>query len=246
MARTVGRRWPRTLYHAILPAMTDLAALAAVPLFTDLDQARLEGLAARSVVRTVEAGRIVALRGRPATHLIVVEHGALTASLSTAGGRRLRLGRFPAPCAVDKAAVLDGGGHTATWTTATRSRLRLVPAADLLAIVDDVPAARRHVLAHLARTVRDQQDDLVRAHVADVTTRTAAWLLRAAGQSATTTVRLPGAQEGLAEAIGATRVSVNRALRSLTAEGVIRVGPGAVTILAPELLAHRADHDKAT
>jgi CRP-like cAMP-binding protein len=112
MARTVGRRWPRTLYHAILPAITDLAALAVVPLFTGLDQVRLEGLAARSVVRTVDAGRIVALRGRPATHLIVVERGALTASHSTAGGRRLRLGRFAAPCAVDKAAVLDGGGHT--------------------------------------------------------------------------------------------------------------------------------------
>jgi CRP-like cAMP-binding protein len=184
---------------------------------------RLEGLAARSVVRTVDAGRIVALRGRPATHLIVVERGALTASHSTPGGRRLRLGRFAAPCAVNKAAVLDGGGHTATWTTATRTRLRFVPAHDLLAIVDDVPAARRHVLAHLARTVRDQQDDLARAHVADVTTRTAAWLLRAADH-----------HRHVARRAGRT----GRGDRCDPGIGQ----PGA----APEVLAHRADHDRAT
>ena len=136
--------------------------------------------------------------------------------------------------------MLDAGGHTATWTAATRARLRFVPAPDLLALIDDVPAARRHVLAHLARNLRDQQDDLVRANFADATGRTAAWLLRAAGRSGTTVVVLPGAQQGLAEAIGATRVSVNRALATLAAEGIVHVAPGAVTILAPELLAHRA------
>jgi len=51
---------------------------------------------------------------------------------------------------------------------------------------------------------------------------------------------LPGAQQGLAERIGMTRVSVNRALRTLAREGLVRVGPSAVTVLAPELLVLRA------
>lgn len=219
--------------------MTELDALAAIPLFAALDRARLHRLAAGSNLRVVEADQVVAVRGQPAGHLIVVESGTVTATRDTADGKRLRLGQFPAPCAVDKAAVLDGGGHTATWSAATRARLRFVPARALFALLDDVPAVRRHVLNHLARTVRDQQDELVRASFADVTTRTAAWLVRAASRSGTT-VLLPGAQHGLAEAIGATRVSVNRALRALSAAGVIRVEPGSVTILAPELLAHRA------
>ena len=239
---TVEPGAPTTLYQAILPVVTDLGALAAVPLFAGLDQARLVRLAARSSVRVVEADRVVAVRGRPATHLIVVESGALAAVRDTAGGRRLRLGQFAAPCAVDKVAVLDTGGHTATWTAATRARLRFVPARELVTLLDDVPGVRRHVLAHLARDLRHQQDEWVRASFADVTTRVAAWLARAAGRSGSTVV-LPGAQHGLAEAIGATRVSVNRALRTLAAEGLVRVEPGAVTILAPELLARRADTD---
>ena len=130
----------------------------------------------------------------------------LAAVHETEDGRRRRLGEFAAPCAVDKTAVLDGGGHTATWLTSARSRLRFVPAAEFRALVD-VASVRDHVLAHLAGQLRDRQDGLVL---------------------------------GLAETLGLTRVSVNRALRTLAGEGLVRVEPGAVVVLAPELLTLRA------
>jgi CRP/FNR family transcriptional regulator len=214
-------------------------SLAAVPLFAGVDPARLRRLAARSAVRAVPAGSVVALHGEPADHLIVVEAGTLSAVREAAGGRRMRLGEFAAPCAVDKSAVLDGGGHTATWLAATRCRLRFVPAAELFALLGDIEAARRHVLTVLSRQLRDRQEELVRGRLGDTATRTAAWLVRAADRSGRRVV-LPGAQQGLAEAIGASRVSVNRALRTLARAGLIRTEPGAVVILAPELLARRA------
>lgn len=218
---------------------TDLTALAAVPLFAALGRDHLAALAARWPARTVRSGSVVALRGSPSTHLIVVEDGRLTATYDTVDGRRRCLGEFQGPCAVDKAAVLDAGGYTATWSAAADSRTRLVPARDLLALVDDVPAARRHVLAQLAGRLREQQEDVVRTGFGDGPTRTAAWLVRTAGSTGAR-VPLPGAQQGLAEVIGMTRVSVNRALRTLSAEGLVRVEPGVVVVLAPELLAHRA------
>jgi CRP/FNR family transcriptional regulator len=45
----------------------------------------------------------------------------------------------------------------------------------------------------------------------------------------------------LAESLGLTRVSVNRALGTLAAEGLVTVEPGAVVVLAPELLTLRAN-----
>ncbi|MGW0523121.1 Crp/Fnr family transcriptional regulator [Crossiella sp. NPDC003009] len=215
--------------------MTDLAG---VPLFAGLDRARLDRLRATGRAHTVAAGETVARFGEPATALIVVRTGTLTASRDTADGRRLRLGEFAGPCAVDKTAVLDGGGHTATWTAATRAELLLLPAAELLALLEDVPTARRHVLAHLAAQVRTRQDDLVRTHGADAVARIAAWLLTSADGD--TRVLLPGAQQGLGEHLGLSRVTVNRALRALAADGLIAVEPGAVRLLAPELLAARA------
>lgn len=209
--------------------------LADVPLFASLAPELLDRLAAVAPSREVADGTVVAVRGEPAGHLVVAETGGLTAVHETAAGHRLRLGEFPAPCAVDKAAVLDGGGHTATWVTTARSRLRFVPAAEFLALVD-VPAVRAHVFAQLAGQLRERQDDLVLTSFADAPTRVAAWLVRAA----TPRVLLAGAQQGLAEALGLTRVSVNRALGTLAAEGLVAVEPGAVVVLAPELLTLRA------
>jgi CRP/FNR family transcriptional regulator, cyclic AMP receptor protein len=216
----------------------DAEMLRAVPLFGHLDAARLSSLLGRSSVRTVRAGTPVALRGDPAERLLVVEAGALTAVRETAAGRRVRLGEFPAPCTVDKAAVLASGRHTATWLAAVRTRLRLVPAGELLGLIDDVPAVRHHVLAHLAERVHDRQEDLVRASAGDTTARVAAWLAGAAGRPGTRVV-LPGAQAGLAETLGVSRVSVNRALRALARAGLVRVEPGAVIVVDPEPLRRR-------
>lgn len=209
--------------------------LADVPLFAALPTSTLEHLAAASPPRTVPPDAVVALRGVPATHLIVAETGALTAVHETLSGHRRRLGEFAAPCAVDKAAVLDGAGHTATWITTVTSRLRLIPAQAFLALIE-VAAVRAHVFTQLATQLRTTQTDLVLTSYADAPTRVAAWLIRAAAPR----VPLPGAQQGLAETLGLTRVSVNRALRTLTTEGLIRVERGTVLVLAPELLTLRA------
>lgn len=215
-----------------------------MPLLGVLDRDRRDLLLSRSTCRHATAGQVIALRGRPAVHLIVVETGAVDGLHETAQGERLRLGRFDAPCVVDKVAVLDGGGYTATWVAATDCRLRLLPAAELRSVIADVPAARDHVIGRLAAQFRERQDRLVRASLADAATRVAAWLADAAAGGATS-VPLPGGQQGLAETLGMSRVTVNRALQSLAAERVIRVATGGVVIVAPDQLDRRARDDPA-
>ncbi|GAB3876851.1 hypothetical protein GCM10029964_024700 [Kibdelosporangium lantanae] len=63
-------------------------------------------------------------------------------------------------------------------------------------------------------------------------------MARAAGRLACSAAGCPA---GLAEAIGMTRVSVNRALRALADDGIVAVEPGAVRILAPDRLRLRLD-----
>lgn len=121
----------------------------------------------------------------------------------------------------------------------TSVRLRLLPAGELFALIDEVPAVRRHVLAYLAGQVDRRQEDLVRAAFDDGITRVARWLLRSARRSGPRVVLL-GGQEGLADALGVTRVSVNRALQVLVRERLINVEPGAVTVLEARRLADRA------
>jgi CRP/FNR family transcriptional regulator, cyclic AMP receptor protein len=198
----------------------------AVPMFAGLDDRRMTALRARAGVRHLDAGATVARRSEPARHLIVVEDGTLVATRDTAHGRRLRLGEHRGPCAVDKAAVLDGGGYTATWVAATPARVRLLPAVEFRRLLDEVPAVRRHVLRHLAAQVRQRQDGLVEAQSTGAAARIAGWLARQPGDL----VPLPS-QEQLGEALGASRVTVNRVLRRLHTDGVIRLERGRVVVL---------------
>jgi CRP/FNR family transcriptional regulator, cyclic AMP receptor protein len=202
----------------VTDAAEETASLRAVPLFATLGGARLTRLIGASTMRTVDAGAMIAARGQAADRLIVVEAGTLLAVHDTEQGRRLRLGEYPAPCTVDKAAV---------------------PARELLTLIDDVPAVRRHVLAYLAGQVDQRQRDLVRAAFDDTVARVAGWLLDATRRSGPRVVLL-GGQEGLAEAVGATRVSVNRALQALARDRLIRIEPGAVTVLQAARLADGA------
>jgi hypothetical protein len=111
---------------------------------------------------------------------------------------------------------------------------RAVPGDTCLVTVDlDTPAAVP------VFTVLNRERLRRLASHADVATRVAAWLVRAAAAGRTRVV-LPGAQQGLAETLGASRVSVNRALRGLARAGLGHVEPGAVVVLAPELIARRA------
>lgn len=70
--------------------------------------------------------------------------------------------------------------------------------------------------------------------------RLAAWLLEEAATAAGGRVPLPGTQAGLADLLGVTRVTVNRALARLRRDGLVEVGARSVTVLAPELLGRRA------
>ena len=70
----------------------------------------------------------------------MVEHGALSAVHDSWDGRRVRLGDFRPPCAVDKVALLDSRSRTATWEAIGPTRIRSVPRATVAASVRIVPA----------------------------------------------------------------------------------------------------------
>jgi CRP/FNR family transcriptional regulator len=178
--------------------------------------------------------------GDPATHLLLLLHGRVAATVTTSKGRSVRVGDFAAPCALDKIAVIDGRGHTATLTALTTCAVRSLPREHFDALVDSAPAARRHVFRVLADHARQGQERFAATATLSTETRLAIWLLEKAGKTSDSCVTLPGSQESLAELLGVTRVTINRALMRLQRDGLIIVGRGQVDIVAPELLSLRA------
>ncbi|TLS42777.1 Crp/Fnr family transcriptional regulator [Streptomyces montanus] len=211
-----------------------------MPLLASLPDTSLRHLWAVSSPRTVPAGQVLRTVGDPAAHLILLLRGRVAAGTVTGTGRVLRFGEWAAPCALDKIAVIDGGGHTATLTALTPCGVRTLPRDHFLALVDDVSSVRAHVLRVLAGHARRQQERLTATATLPAEARLAAWLLDRAADTRSRRVPLPGSQQALADLLGVTRVTVNRALARLRRDVLIEVERGTVVILAPELLELRA------
>lgn len=216
-----------------------LARFRAVPVMATLDEPDLRDLWARSVGREHGPGEIIRVQGDPADHLLVLLTGRVAAAHLTRAGRSVALDDLVAPCALDKVAVIDGRGHAATLTAVTRCAVAAVPARRFLAAVEALPEARAHVLRTLAAQSRAQQARLVLATLPRGRHRVAWWLaeqVRDAPAGGRALVRPPGSQARLGELLGLTRVTVNRALKGLEREGVIRATAEGIEVVDVERL----------
>jgi CRP/FNR family transcriptional regulator len=219
----------------------DWRSLAKIPLLGMLSEDQLRRLWESSRPRRYAARQVLRNVGDPATHLLLLLHGRVAATVTTAAGRICRFGDFAAPCALDKVAVIDGRGHTATLTALTRCAVRSLPRDRFQALINDASSARRHVLRVLADQVRREQARFAAIATLSTEARVAAWLLEEAGRTPDCRLTLPGSQESLADLLGVTRVTINRALARLRHDGLIALGFRQVEILAPELLKLRAN-----
>ena len=90
-----------------------------------------------SVPKAVAAGQVLRHEGDPAARLLLLLDGHVAATATSGSGRVVRFGEWAAPCALDKIAVIDGGGHTATLTALTPCVVRSLPRERFLDLVDD-------------------------------------------------------------------------------------------------------------
>jgi len=218
----------------------DWPLLAKIPLLAALTHERLRSLWTASLPHHYAARQVLRHAGDPATHLLLLLRGSAAATTTTAAGRVVRFGNFVGPCALDKVAVIDGRGHTATFTALTPCAVRSLPRDRFHALIDSAPSARKHVLRVLAEHARRHQQQFADTATLRTDARLAAWLLNEAGVASNDRVNLPGSQEYLADLLGVTRVTINRALARLRRDGLVAIRSRTVEILAPELLERRA------
>src|SRR5262245_6517274 len=105
-------------------ALSDWRSLAKIPLLGMLPEIRLRALWAQSRPHRYVAQQVLRNAGDPATHLLLLLEGRVAATVTTFAGRVIHFGDFAAPCALDKVAVIDGRGHTATLTALTACAVR--------------------------------------------------------------------------------------------------------------------------
>jgi len=129
-------------------------------------------------------------------------------------------------------ALLAGEGRALDAVARRDSRLRLIPAHAFDALFASKPEAQRTILRVLARQLQEMVALLAGIRSGSSLARTASLLANLA-QSAGEQNSIEITQQELAELLGITRATVNKALRSLERDGAIRRRYGSIEILDP-------------
>jgi CRP/FNR family transcriptional regulator len=219
--------------------------LAALPLFAALDDESAEALASVLSTRAVDRGHVIFTEGDPGDRLFVVLDGKVKITRAAPDGRENLLSVLGAGEMFGELSLFDPGTRTATAAAVTDCRLISLDHDDLRPWLSGHPEVATPLLQALARRLRRSNEALADLVFSDVPGRVAKALLELAdkfGQPDGTGVVVPHdlTQEELAQLVGASRETVNKALSDFAGRGWLRLEGRSVTLLATDRLARRA------
>src|SRR3954469_24825491 len=221
------------------------AVLANVPLFAALDEETAELLAAALTTRTVVRGHVVFSEGDTGDRLFIVLDGKVKISRSAADGRENLLTVLGRGEMFGELSLFAPGPRTATATAVTESTLASLDHDDLRPLLLEQPGVAVQLLRALAQRLRRTNEAMADLVFSDVPGRVAKALLDLSekfGQPEAGGVRGRHdlTQEELAQLVGASRETVNKALSEFANRGWLRLEGRSVLLLDQDRLARRA------
>jgi CRP-like cAMP-binding protein len=190
-------------------------------------------------------GETVFAEGEQGDTLYIVLEGKVKIGRRAVDGRENMLSVMGPSDMFGELSLFDPGPRTATATVVTDARLASLAHAALRPWITDRPEIAEQLLRVLARRLRRTNDALADLIFTDVPGRVAKQLLAlserfGSQESEGLRVHHDLTQEELAQLVGASRETVNKALADFASRGWVRVDSRALTILDAERLARRA------
>jgi CRP/FNR family transcriptional regulator len=219
--------------------------LASVPLFAALDPDAADALAAAMGTRQLERGHVVFREGEAGDRLFVILDGKVKISRAATDGRENLLVVLGPGEMFGELSLFDPGPRTATATAVTESRLASLDHDDLRPLLLERPGVAVNLLQALAQRLRRTNEAMADLVFSDVPGRVAKALLELAEkfgdiEADGTRVRHDLTQEELAQLVGASRETVNKALSEFANRGWLRIEGRSVLLLDAPRLARRA------
>jgi CRP/FNR family cyclic AMP-dependent transcriptional regulator len=220
---------------------TDVAeVLRSTSLLRSVSATDLERILAASRLRTFRRGQVVFTRGDPGDTLIVVVSGQVKVVVRAADGGELTLTIIPAGGVLGELCVADRGPRSADAETLEESRLLLIPRETIEEICARVPLAAQAMANSMAASLRrltEAASDLVFLDLP----RRVAKVLASQVPDDDGVIRVKLRQEELAHQVGATRQSVNAAVRGFHRRGWLQIDDRTVIVTEASALSRFAD-----
>lgn len=220
--------------------------LSSFPLFSSLGIEAQQTLAARLAPRALARGERLFNEGDPGDALYLVLSGKVKITRTAADGRENLIVLMGPGDMLGELSLFDPGPRTATASAVVDTELASLDHSELSAWLIEHPGGAGLLLQVLARRLRTSNEAISDLVFTDVPGRVAKALLDLAarfgrpGEKGTTWVQHGLTQEELAQLVGASRETVNKALADFATRGWLRLDGRAVLILDRDRLEQRA------
>ncbi len=190
-------------------------------------------------------GHVIFAEGEPGDRLYIVGTGKVKIGRKSPDGRENLLMVAGPSDMFGELSIFDPGPRTSSATAVTEVRAFTMDRTALREWIGKRPEIAEQLLRVLARRLRRTNDALADLIFTDVPGRVAKNLLQMAGRFGTRDggvlrVTHDLTQEELAQLVGASRETVNKALADFASRAWLRLDGKSVIILDPERLARRA------
>jgi CRP-like cAMP-binding protein len=200
-----------------------VAELRRTALFADADAPRLHPLARVAFLRRFAAGQVLFTEGEPSDHLYVIRSGRVRILVQSRHGDEMTLSILGPGDTIGELSMIDGQPRSASAEAISAAELVTLPAGDVRAALRADPVLTLAAAAGLAAMVRRLTGGTADLVFLDLPRRLAKLLLGEAREEPSGRLRVDPrmSQSGLADRLGVTRQSLNRALAGLIRRGWI-------------------------
>lgn len=215
------------------------------PLFAALDDADVEALRSTMSTTRLARGEVLFKEGQRGDRLYVIGAGKIKLGRSSVDGRENLMAILGPGEMFGELSLFDPGPRTATATAVADTELIGMGNESLQEFLRDRPAVSLALLASLARRLRRTNDSVADLVFTDVPGRVAKALLDLSSRFGRPTdegllVAHDLTQEELAQLVGASRETVNKALADFASRGWLKLEARAVLLMDVERLQRRS------
>lgn len=223
----------------------DIEVVRDATLFAGLDDESTSALLKFMKPRSLRRGTVLFREGDSGNELYIVSTGKLKVGRESPDGRENLLSVVGPGEMIGELTLFDPGTRSTTVTAVSQTELLSLEHNDLMTWLEERPQAAMNLLRALAQRLRRTNDTVGDLVFSDVPGRVAKALLDLAERFGKqgpdgTLVAHDLTQEELAQLVGASRETVNKALADFAARGWLRLEARAVVILDQERLSNRA------
>ena len=216
-----------------------------VPLFAGFGPSDFESIEKCLVRRRYPAGQTLFHMGDEGGSLHFIERGRVKVTIPSSSGEELILAILGAGNLLGELSLFDGKPRSATVQALEDTETLCLHREDLLELMRGRFDVVEKILVVLAGRIRDTDTLLADKHFLDITARLAKKILDLGDtfgvqEGGQVRIGVKITQKDLASMIGATRESVNKQLKALRDQGLVRISGGTIEILKRERLVQKA------